>query len=168
MHSKAWSCKATRTAHWQQRVFRAVLARMHRSAPQGKEPQIGAAQSNADWSLATGSFPGRFGPNAPLCTALQGSAVTCTAPNRSARQSTAFQSNADRGLATDPFPGRFGPSAAQSTAVCGRALHCMARQFKATRTAYWQQWVFRAVLPIRPGFLGRFINRLTTEKTTWP
>ena len=96
MHSKEWNCKATRIAHWQQRVFRAVLVPVQYTALQGMSLHSSAPQSNADRSLATGSFPGRFGPIAPHrnawhCSAMQSIATQFKATRIGAWQQALFR-----------------------------------------------------------------------------
>ena len=112
MQSTELRFKATRIGAWQQAPFRAALARAHsgawkRTDLHGSARHISALQSNADRSLATGSFPGRFGPKAE-----RGNARQITDP-----QGSAVQSNADWSLATGFLPGRFG-----SSALCGDEL----------------------------------------------
>ena len=210
------------------------------SAPHCRAMQGIAKQSNADRSLATGSFPGRFGPKAAPRTARQGNARQCNSKQRglptgnsgfsgplwSERNSmrcTAYQCSArhctskQRGSPTGNS-GFSGPLWSECTARkrtarrrksahCS-AVHCTARNGNSKQRGselgnrlfsglFWHEcsakhrsaWkgialhgkaiqsnavctfiecAYRAVLPIRQGRLGRFINGLTTEKTTWP
>ena len=110
----------------------------------GTEMQGTAYQSNADCPLATAGFPSRFGSKAGHGMASHSNGV----------QGTAVQSNADCPLATAGFPSRFGSGAAHRNAA-----QIIARHIKATRTAHWQQWVFRVVLARRQGVASTRIAR---------
>ena len=99
------------------------------SAPHCRAMQGIANQSNADRSLATCSFPGRFGPKAE-----RGNARQITDP-----QGSAVQSNADRSLATGSFPGRFGPNGRRRGALQISALHRTARNRRAAKCHAWHR-----------------------------
>jgi hypothetical protein len=122
---KAPHIKATRTAHWQQWVFRVVLARKHGTVSHLAASQAGARQgtefqSNADCPLATAGFPSRFGSKAARLIALWGSAG-----QRIARQRIASKCRARRSTVW---------------------------HFKATRTEVWQQTSLQVALAYWVGF----------------
>ena len=139
---KASQIKATRIGAWQQALFRAALARWQRMARQCNAKHGIEIQSNADRSLATGSFPGRFGPKAE-----RGNARQITDP-----QGSAVQSNADWSLATGFLPGRFGSSALCGDELQRSAYHGIAQHRNAEHSTAKQ----RGLPTGNSGFSGLF------------
>jgi len=157
---KARQFKATRTAHWQQRVFRAALARQH-----GIAPQCNAVQSKA-WhgnSKQRGSELGNRLFSGPLWSERK--AKQKTAPQGMARQRTSKQRGSELGNRLFSGPLWSERIAAKGNATKANASHGKGKQ----RGSPTGNSGFSGPLWLtRPGFPSRFINGLTTEKTTWP
>ena len=125
-HGMATHIKATRIVDSHKSILRAALVRRQGNALQITAAQCTASQSNADRSLETGSFPGRFGPRA-----AHGIAGHCRARQFKATRIGAWQ---------QAF---FRAALARRQCVAGKRMasnrseeHGMEQQFKATRFAH--------------------------------